>query len=62
MDEAKKDSDAIIFCAIVLYKLKADGRETCCIAAQGSSVPDPSASETFSSVVSLLVIMPSFWF
>ena len=52
VDEAKKDSDAIIFRAIVLYKLKADGRETCRIAAQGSSVPDPPASETFSSVAS----------
>ena len=52
VDEAMKDSDAIIFRAIVLYKLKADGRETCRIAAQGSSVPDPPASETFSSVAS----------
>ena len=51
-EEALMDSDAIIFRAIVLYKLKADGRETCRIAAQGSSVPDPPASETFSSVAS----------
>ena len=54
--EALKDSNAINVRAIVVYKLKADGRETCCIAAQGSSVPTlllqrPSPRS--------LVIMPS---
>ena len=44
--------DALVVEAHCLYKVKADGRDTCRIAVMGNHLPPKSAEETFASVVS----------
>jgi hypothetical protein len=50
--EDQVPSTAIIVDAHVLYKLKADGRETCRIAVMGNRLEKKPTSQTFASVVS----------
>ena len=50
--EAELPAGSIIVDAHVLYKLKADNRETCRIAAMGNRLPSLPSSRTFASVVS----------
>jgi hypothetical protein len=52
MLEAQVPSDALIVDAHVLYKLKADGRETCRIAVMGNRLEKKPTAQTFASVVS----------